>query len=192
MRYGGFEQSLSIKKDLIKNFFYAAKSVSRLPHADILITNDFWLPVFAGLFRSDTGKIVVNANRFPKGQYRLYGRASRIAAASNAVRDAIVQQCPALKTRTLVFPNPIDTNVLYPLVKGRNGIEPRTLLFVGRLHPEKGVHVLVNAFSSVAGKFPNWRLRLVGPTVGQSLLALLHLARDQANRLHPQSSRASQ
>ena len=34
---------------------------------------------------------------------------------------------------------------------------------MGRLHPEKGVHVLVEAFSRVAAGNPGWSLRVVGP-----------------------------
>lgn len=39
----------------------------------------------------------------------------------------------------------------------------RDVLFVGRLAPEKGVHVLIEAFASIAPMFPDSRLRLVGP-----------------------------
>lgn len=37
------------------------------------------------------------------------------------------------------------------------------VLFVGRLSPEKGVHVLLEAFCQIAGKFPAAVLELVGP-----------------------------
>jgi glycosyltransferase involved in cell wall biosynthesis len=41
----------------------------------------------------------------------------------------------------------------------------KIILFVGRVHPEKGVHVLVDAFASGAGAaFVNWKLMIVGPT----------------------------
>src|SRR5882724_6766341 len=91
LRWGGFSQGLSVKMDLVKDFFYAACVVGKLPTGDILVTNDFWLPVFAIRFRRGAGKVVINANRFPKGQFRLYQSAARIAAASTAVRDAIVR-----------------------------------------------------------------------------------------------------
>jgi glycosyltransferase involved in cell wall biosynthesis len=162
-RWGGFSQSLSTSFDLIRDLFYAGRAVRRLPNADILVTNDFWLPVFAQLHQRKVGRLVINANRFPKRQFWLYRRASRIAAASTAVRDAIVEQCPALADRTRVFPNPIDTDVMCPN-GGRVADSSPTLLYVGRLHPEKGVHVLVKAFANMSSKHPALRLRLVGPT----------------------------
>lgn len=161
IRVGGFDQSLSVRRDLVKNFFDSARVTRHLPRADILVTNDFWLPVFAGWFKASAGKIVVNANRFPKGQFGLYRRAARIAAASSAVNNAVVAQCPALAARTLVLPNPVDTNLLHPVA--RENCAKKILLFVGRLHPEKGVHLLVEAFADFAKTNPNWRLRLVGP-----------------------------
>ncbi len=163
LRFGGYQQSLSIKKDLAKDFIYAVRAVGRLPKADILVTNAFWLPVLAAFFRRDAGKIVVNANRFPKGQFRLYSGAARIAAASTAIRDAITEQTPSMSARTKVFPNPIDTNLLKPPQLGRGLSEQKTLLFVGRLHPEKGAHLLVEVFGRLAARHTDWRLRLVGP-----------------------------
>lgn len=162
LRWGGFDQSLSVRKDLLKDLAYAVRASRRLPPADILITNDFWLPVFAARRRS-VGRVVVNANRFPKGQFWLYQRAARIAAASTAVRDAVAAQCPALAGRTRVFPNPIDTAVFKPASAPASCSGTRTMLFVGRVHPEKGVHLLVEAFRLVHEQRLDWRLHIVGP-----------------------------
>src|SRR5262249_15678391 len=76
IRWGGFDQSLSIKRDLVKDFAYSALAVKRLPQADILVTNSFWLPWFAGFFQESVGRVVINAARFPKSQYWLYSRAA--------------------------------------------------------------------------------------------------------------------
>lgn len=168
LRWGGFSQGLSVKLDLVKDFFYAAGATWQLPSGDILVTNDFWLPVFAARFRRDAGKVVINANRFPKGQFRLYQSAARIAAASGAVRNAIVRECPSLAAKTRVVPNPIDTSVMTPAKVRRAADENKILLFVGRLHPEKGVHILIEAFSRVPYRHPDWRLRLVGPVEEKS------------------------
>jgi glycosyltransferase involved in cell wall biosynthesis len=43
----------------------------------------------------------------------------------------------------------------------RNG--NKRLLFVGRVSPEKGVHVLVDAFRNVATRYPHAQLEIVGP-----------------------------
>jgi glycosyltransferase involved in cell wall biosynthesis len=162
LRMGGFKQGRWLALDLLKDLRYAATAVGRLPDADILVTNDFWLPAFAARLRRRAGLVVVNANRYPKGQYFLYGGVARIAAASSAVRDAIALQTPALKDRIRVFPNPVDTGIMYPDGTAR-AVEPRVLLYVGRLHPEKGVHLLAEAFARIAPNHPGWRLRIVGP-----------------------------
>jgi glycosyltransferase involved in cell wall biosynthesis len=41
--------------------------------------------------------------------------------------------------------------------------EPKRLLFVGRLDPEKGVHILLDAFHIVLGEHPDAHLELIGP-----------------------------
>jgi len=40
---------------------------------------------------------------------------------------------------------------------------PKRLLFVGRISPDKGVHVLVDAFAQVLAKHPTAELKIVGP-----------------------------
>lgn len=42
----------------------------------------------------------------------------------------------------------------------------RTLLFLGRIHPVKGVDVLLNAWAVVMDRFPDWRLLLIGSDAG--------------------------
>lgn len=39
----------------------------------------------------------------------------------------------------------------------------RTLLYLGRLHPEKGVETLLAAWARVQAEHPAWQLRIVGP-----------------------------
>ena len=60
-------------------------------------------------------------------------------------------------------PYPINTDVFTPLDPPRVQNGSRTLVYTGkRIHPEKGVHVLVDAFARLHGEFPDLRLRLIG------------------------------
>lgn len=161
LRAGGFSQGKHVAWDLAKDLLYAFASLPRLPGGDILVTNDFWLPMLAARLRRSAGAVVVSAGRFPKGQYRLYRRAERIVAISGAVRGAIAEEQPTLAAKTLVIPLPVD---LAPFAGAAPQRETTSkLLFVGRVHPEKGLELLLGAFALLAARFPEWRLEIVGP-----------------------------
>lgn len=164
VRRGGFSQSKFIALDLLRDLGYALRTLPSLPPSDILVVNDFWIPAVARVRARRVGKIVVNANRFPKGQYRLYGGASSITAASGAIRKAIVEQCRTAAPYTTVIPNPIDTNIFVPPRTPRLGGGSPTILYTGRVHPEKGVHLLIEAFHLLAARVPKARLRILGPS----------------------------
>lgn len=160
VRVAGYDQpprTLALKwRDLL----YTRRALAAAPKADILVTNTFWSPLFAPRSR---GAIYVSVERRPKGQMRLYGRAARLRACSQAVAEAIVAEAPRLAERVRVIPNPLPfaTTELAP---------PRTeharFLFVGRIHPAKGVELLLQAFSRAkdSGALPaQAELELVGP-----------------------------
>jgi glycosyltransferase involved in cell wall biosynthesis len=165
IRWGGFPQSPNVYVDLLKDLLYALLFFPKLPTADILVINDFWLPVFAAL-RPKVGKIVINANRFPKGQYQLYARTTFFAAASQAIQDAIAQQYPTAIPRMRVIPNPIDTQIFSPSPLAKKIRQEKVILYVGRLHPEKGIHLLLDAFAILSKQLPHVKLRIVGPAKG--------------------------
>lgn len=57
-----------------------------------------------------------------------------------------------------VIPNGID------IPEGEPDMAARTVLHLGRLHPKKGIDRLVAAWACVADRYPDWRLRIVGPS----------------------------
>lgn len=162
-RIRGYSQGRHLAWDLAKDLLYAVNVLPQLPLADILVTNDFWVPALAARWRRSAGAVVVSAGRFPKGQYRLYRRAARVVAISTAVRDAIVTEQPEVGARTVVIPLPLDLELFPPTPPG--SADDRTLLYVGRVHPEKGVEILLRAFARLGERFPEWSLRIVGPVV---------------------------
>jgi glycosyltransferase involved in cell wall biosynthesis len=162
-RMGGASQSRSVYLDIVKDFLYAMTVLPRLSKTDILVTNDFWLPILAGRFRPNNGLIVVSANRFPKGQYRFYNRVARVIAASKAIEKAICQQTPGIAKRVRCIPNPFDTGIFVVPATGRADQSEKTILYVGRIHPEKGVDVLIRSFERVRIRHRSVRLRIVGP-----------------------------
>lgn len=163
LRSRGFSQGRFVGFDLAKDLVYALNVVPRLPVADILVTNDFWVPLLAARFRRTAGAVVVSAGRFPKGQYRLYRRAARIVANSRAVREAIVAEQPVLDARTVLIPNPVPLELFEPRTARRDSGR-RKLFYAGRIHPEKGIELLLRAFTRLSPHFPDWHLELVGPT----------------------------
>jgi len=58
-----------------------------------------------------------------------------------------------------VIPNGIDV----PDATTRKSSRSRTLLFLGRVHPVKGVNLLLRAWTELQASFPDWSLRIVGP-----------------------------
>lgn len=64
-----------------------------------------------------------------------------------------------LRNPVAIIPNGIDIPAPDP---GSAGSE-RTVLSLGRIHPKKGLDTLVKAWAGLERKFPDWRLRFVGP-----------------------------
>ena len=162
LRIKGFNTPRSFVWLKFLDLLYSLRVKSVLPAADILVTNTFWLPI---LMRDPRrGKVYVQVARYPKGQMRLYRKAARLQAPSQAVARAIVAEAPELAEKVAVVPNPVSnsssTSPALPVVD-----REKTMLYVGRLHPEKGVHLLIDAFvRGTATAFGEWRLMIVGPT----------------------------
>lgn len=68
--------------------------------------------------------------------------------------------------RRLGFRQPvaiIPNGVQIPELPPKEPSERRTLLFLGRIHPIKGLDMLLPAWGAVQDQFPEWRLLVVGP-----------------------------
>lgn len=160
----GIRASGRLWLDLCRDFFYALGVLIVIPRSDVVVCNCFSLPILLTPLRRIKGRIVVHVARYPKGQMGLYRGADALQAVSNVVARAIVEQSPQLKGKVVVIGNPVDTDLYFPPNEGRRLDARPLILFVGRLHPEKGVHVLVEAFRLIRARIPGARLKLIGPS----------------------------
>ena len=83
-----------------------------------------------------------------------------VGGVTGHVSDAIALRFPAYAARCFTLPNGVDLATFAT----EDPPDPNLVLFVGRSSPEKGLHVLIEAFGEVARAHPGSRLRLVGPT----------------------------
>ncbi|MEA2596600.1 MAG: hypothetical protein QOF01_3069 [Thermomicrobiales bacterium] len=88
----------------------------------------------------------------------LYPRASRVVVLSETARSFFP---PSIQARSVVMPNPIAVDApAVDDVPARNDL--RTVVAMGRFSPEKGFDLLLEAFSRIAAKHPEWRLVVWG------------------------------
>ena len=163
IRVPGFDTptSLALLKGL--DLLYSLRALRVLPEADILVTNTFWLPFFVRSKRY--GKLYVHAARYPKGQMRFYAHADRLQTVSHPIREAIEREVPQLADKVRCISNPLPGEVPSLLLERatNNGGEKR-ILYVGRVHPEKGIALLLDAMMLIpAEQLAGWKLVVVGP-----------------------------
>ncbi len=163
VRVRGFDAPASKIAYRVLDMVYALGVLRRLAPADILVTNTIWLPVLIRDAKKG-GALYVHVARYPKGQMRFYGHAARLQTVSETVAEAIRREAPSLASKVRVIPpflinSPpsIDFDLTW---RSRR----KTVLYVGRIHPEKGLHLLIPAFLKMADrKREGWSLEIVGP-----------------------------
>jgi glycosyltransferase involved in cell wall biosynthesis len=164
IRVPGFNHTRHLAFNLLLDGLWGLRLLRQLPAADLTVCNNVSLPVHLPWLRRRAGRVVVVLGRMPKGQIRFYRRVARLVATSDAVAARVAQECPALQERTRVIPNPIDWALHACSAAQRDG--PVTIGFVGRLHPEKGLELLLDAAIRLAGEpgLPPWRVLIRGPS----------------------------
>jgi len=140
-----------------RDLLYTWRVSRQLQRADVVVTNTFWAPILFSPRRH--GPLWVHVQRYPRGQMRLYRMAARLQTVSRVVADAIVQQLPSAHSRVCVIPNPVSLPA-FPLAVAR---DPNLVLFVGRIHPEKGIDLLIHAATLARRTAPTLRFQVVGP-----------------------------
>jgi len=85
-----------------------------------------------------------------------------VAVCSTFLRETFASRCPAIAAKTKVIFNGVDTQLFHPQESLR---QPKTVFFVGRFDPEKGVLQLVQAFEQLLSRHPDAKL-VIGGTTG--------------------------
>ena len=155
-RRGGFRQSRFLFRDLCLDAIDALQWRRHIPDCDVLITNDVFLPmVLQGKNRRFA--IMATVARWPKRHYRWYGGVDRFAAISTPVAAALSEVNPNLRDRIDVLPIGYDRTIFAASPDStRNQIS-----FVGRIHPEKGIHLIIEACRQMGTDAQP--VRIVGP-----------------------------
>lgn len=142
-----------------RDLCYTLRAIPQLPRADVIVTNTFWAPLILPCLSRTP--IYVDVARMPKGQMRFYAKVSRLRANSMAVAQAIVQEWPAAASKVRIIPNPL------PFTPPQSvNIEEKQpiILYAGRLHEEKGLVLLLKAWSRLPSELiGTWKLQIVGP-----------------------------
>jgi glycosyltransferase involved in cell wall biosynthesis len=133
--------------------------------ADVTVCNTVSLPVYLRRVRRSPGRVAVVLGRMPKGQNRAYGGVDMVLATSRAVADRVILENPRLADRIVVFPNPIDWTLHRDHSAQDQNPGALKIGYVGRIHPEKGLDLLVAAASLLLerSELPAWDLTIIGP-----------------------------
>ena len=161
VRVAGFDHRRRLALNLLLDFLWGFRVARVLPAADVVVCNTVTLPAWLPFVRAPIGKVAVMVGRTPKGQIALYWKVARIYAPSTFVSAQI--KSPRARAVTKVIGYPIEWSA-HAQAAAQTG-SPVTIGFVGRVHPEKGIELLLRAAGLLAamGELPAWRLRIVGP-----------------------------
>lgn len=158
LRVRGYATPASMWRLKLCDLLYSLRGWRRIPaDADVIVTNTFWLPI---LLRGRlASRVHVDVQRMPKGQMRLYRHTGCLRANSTPVAEAIAREWPtgARHPRITTIPNPLPFDPVSPDLSTKRPV----VLYAGRIHPEKGLHVLLEAWRRLGA--PEWMLRIVGP-----------------------------
>ncbi len=161
LRVAGFNHTRYLILNLILDFFWGLRVSTVLPEGDVVICNTIALPVWLKRMKPSAGAVCVMIGRAPKGQILFYGSVDRIYVPSTSIAALVRPKSAASRTRVTGYP--IDWTAQAREAKQTGS--PVTIGYVGRLHPEKGLAVLISALKllKLRAVQPEWRVKIVGP-----------------------------
>jgi spore coat protein SA len=104
-----------------------------------------------------------------------------VVGCSEYITGKVRDRFPQFASRCQTISNGVDVN--HFIDENGHGMSKQTgikrLLFVGRLSPEKGVHVLLEALQKVVGRYPQVQLDIVGPLGNAPFEFLVRVSDDE-------------
>lgn len=159
LRVAGFNSVNNPYLLKLKEFFYVLRAKKVLPQADILVTHAFWAPLL--LPKLKFGRIYVHVGRYPKGQLKYYRNAGCFQVPTKAIRAAVKKEIPKSRQMISVLPYPLNWKVDFETDYLKRDLK---IFYLGRVHPEKGVAELIEAFNNIPINIRrDWKLSIRGP-----------------------------
>ena len=164
-RLPGSDHTTRLWLNLLLDLRWSLRVRAALAPDELVISHNISLPWLLTVGpRRHPAPVSVVIGRMPKGQVRTYGRVDRIYATSEAVASRALRENPGVRPRLRTLRNSIDWHALQA---AEVSAPPDTLRigYVGRLHPEKGLDLLIDAGARLARLAPTarWKISLVGP-----------------------------
>jgi glycosyltransferase involved in cell wall biosynthesis len=171
------------------HFFYSVRVALsiRASHCDVVLVHSFlqFATVIKLLNPSATICLMMQCEWLTRyatatSERRLRG-VDLIIGCSDYIAEGIKTRFPMIAARCHALHNGVDADRFCPTSDpSLSSSRSARLLFIGRLSPEKGVHVLIRAFKILAENRPDLRLDLIG---GPYMMPYLNLAPDWGDRL---------
>ena len=164
----GFESSLFFKMNKKLPFIYKAAGTIELQKARKFVT---WRDIFGKIYFPLLGRLEKTA----------LTHADRVIAISNTIKHELISIYNVPKEKIFKIYNGVDANRFHPslnyeALQSKLGVNSnRIILFVGRMSPIKGPHILLQAIPSIVEHFPECIFLFLGD--GPLLPYLRYMAR---------------
>lgn len=140
---------------------YCFRVLKKVPESDITITHSILLPFL--MRKKKYGKVCVHFARQPKGQTLLYSHIPRFHAISKDLARNICKESPESQKKVAIIPYFVPDKFMATDVPDRHQ-KPYSAIYVGRIHPEKGLELLIKSWQSLPEYLTKeWQLKIIGP-----------------------------